>query len=72
MSLGDTGYKIPYGNTVTFYINADVIAGETGDKLQFFVDEDSDIEAYEGEFMYPVKIYVPSATKYLKAYKILE
>lgn len=64
------GYKINYGNTATFYINADVVGGEATDVLEFNLDSTSDIVAYEKDTY--ATLSVSSALAFMKPYQIKE
>ncbi len=63
-------FVIPYGNTKTFYVYADVVGGEKNDIVQLYLDEDTDISALEDETNAAVAIKVEK--RYGKSYKIEE
>ena len=78
-SFDGDGYVIPYGNTRTFNLYADVIGGDANDKIELYIDDTSDISAYELETNSSLQIvqknesWTTITTKlYLKAYKIKE
>jgi len=63
-------YVLREGDTKNFYIHADIVGGEQGDKIQLYLDETSDISAIEADTKAATRI---SATDvYGKAYVIAE
>ena len=65
-------YVIPYGNTKTMYLYADIIGWEKNDRIQLYLDETSDISAIEDQTNAAVAVSVDSSYSYCKAYKIEE
>ena len=60
-----TNYTIPYGESRTFYVYADVIGVQSpaGDTVAFKVDKTSDISALEADTNAAVNVDLPSSTR---------
>jgi|GEM_PF-7018354 len=68
-------YVIEYGDNETFFIYADIIGGEANDVVQMYLDETTDISAFEVDTNAAVFVEIGGTNNsedYLRAYKVIE
>ena len=64
------GYAMEDNDTITFEIYADVVGGDEGDYIQFYLRDEKDIVAFEKDTNIAATVVVDGGNKYLEANKI--